>query len=281
MKFTKMHGAGNDYIYVNCFEEKVENVPEVAIKVSDRHFGIGSDGLVLIKPSEKGDFFMDMYNADGSRGKMCGNATRCVAKYVYDNKMTDKEEIALETLSGIKYIRVFTENGKVVSATVNMGEPELVCSKIPVLFEEEKAVDVLLEVDEKEYKVTCVSMGNPHCITYIDSTDKLEIEKIGPKFENHPLFPDRVNTEFVEIVDERTMKMRVWERGSGETLACGTGACASVVASILNGYFKKDENIKVILLGGELDICWDSKTNCVFMTGPATTVCTGEIEIDL
>ena len=280
MKFTKMHGAGNDYIYVNCFEEKVENPCEVAIKVSDRHFGIGSDGLVLIKPSDNGDFFMDMYNADGSRGKMCGNASRCVAKYVYDNKMTDKEEIALETLSGIKYIKVFTENDKVVSATVNMGEPELVCSKIPTLFEEEKSIDVPLTVGEKEYKVTCVSMGNPHCITYIQSTDELEIEKIGPQFENHPIFPDRVNTEFVEIVDEKTMKMRVWERGSGETLACGTGACACVVASILNGYFKKDENIKVILLGGELNICWDSETNCVFMTGPATTVCTGEIEID-
>lgn len=279
MKFTKMHGAGNDYIYVNCFEEKVENPGEVAIKVSDRHFGIGSDGLVLIKPSENGDFFMDMYNADGSRGKMCGNASRCVAKYVFDNKMTDKNEIALETLSGIKYIKIFSENGKAYAATVNMGEPELDSKKIPTAFDTEKAIDVPMVVDGKTFNVTCVSMGNPHCVTYIDDTDSLEIEKIGRKFENHPLFPDRINTEFVQIVDKNTLKMRVWERGSGETLACGTGASACVVASILNGYFNKDEDVKVILLGGELTIRWDSGTNCVFMTGPATTVCTGEIEI--
>lgn len=279
MKFTKMHGAGNDYIYVNCFEEKVENPGEVAIKVSDRHFGIGSDGLVLIKPSENGDFFMDMYNADGSRGKMCGNASRCVAKYVFDNKMTDKNEIALETLSGIKYIKIFSENGKAYAATVNMGEPELDAKKIPTSFDTEKVIDVPMDVDGKIFNVTCVSMGNPHCVTYIDDTDSLEIEKIGRKFENHPFFPDRINTEFVQIVDKNTLKMRVWERGSGETLACGTGASACVVASILNGYFNKDEDVKVILLGGELTIRWDSGTNCVFMTGPATTVCTGEIEI--
>ena len=279
MKFTKMHGAGNDYIYVNCFEEKIENPGEVAIKVSDRHFGIGSDGLVLIKPSENGDFFMDMYNADGSRGKMCGNASRCVAKYVFDNKMTDKNEIALETLSGIKYIKIFSENGKAYAATVNMGEPELDAKKIPTSFDTEKVIDVPMDVDGKIFNVTCVSMGNPHCVTYIDDTDSLEIEKIGRKFENHPFFPDRINTEFVQIVDKNTLKMRVWERGSGETLACGTGASACVVASILNGYFNKDEDVKVILLGGELTIRWDSGTNCVFMTGPATTVCTGEIEI--
>ena len=279
MKFTKMHGAGNDYIYVNCFEEKVENPGEVAIKVSDRHFGIGSDGLVLIKPSENGDFFMDMYNADGSRGKMCGNASRCVAKYVFDNKMTDKNEIALETLSGIKYIKIFSENGKAYAATVNMGEPELDAKKIPTSFDTEKVIDVPMDVDGKIFNVTCVSMGNPHCVTYIDDTDSLEIEKIGRKFENHPFFPDRINTEVVQIVDKNTLKMRVWERGSGETLACGTGASACVVASILNGYFNKDEDVKVILLGGELTIRWDSGTNCVFMTGPATTVCSGEIEI--
>ncbi|MBQ7654006.1 MAG: diaminopimelate epimerase [Clostridia bacterium] len=279
MKFTKMHGAGNDYIYVNCFEEEVNDPSAVAIKVSDRHFGIGSDGLVLIKPSEKGDFFMDMYNADGSRGKMCGNASRCVAKYVYDNGLTDKDEIALETLSGIKYIKIFTENSKAVAATVNMGVPELKAESIPVLFNKDTVVDEPLEVDSKTYGVTCVSMGNPHCVTYVEDTDSIEIEKIGPKFENHPVFPDRVNTEFVQIVDSKTMKMRVWERGSGETLACGTGACASVAASVLNGYFNKDEDIEVILLGGKLTIRWDSEIGCIFMTGPAETVCTGEIEV--
>ena len=279
MKFTKMHGAGNDYIYVNCFEEKVENPSEVAIKVSDRHFGIGSDGLVLIKPSDKGDFFMDMYNADGSRGKMCGNASRCVAKYVYDNGMTEKDEIALETLSGIKYIKIFTDGKKAVAAQVNMGSPELEAKKIPVIFDKENVINEKIDVDGNSYAVTCVSMGNPHCVTFVENTDEIEIEKIGPKFENHPIFPDRVNTEFVQTVDANTIKMRVWERGSGETLACGTGACASVAACIVNGYFKKDEDIKVILLGGELNIRWDSESGCVFMTGPAQTVCTGEIDI--
>lgn len=279
MKFTKMHGAGNDYIYVNCFEEEVKDPAAAAIKVSDRHFGIGSDGLVLIKPSENGDFFMDMYNADGSRGKMCGNASRCVAKYVYDNGMTDKDEIALETLSGIKYIRIFAKDGKAYAATVNMGAPELKPEKIPVLFDMEKVINEPLEVDGKTYGVTCVSMGNPHCVTYVEDTDGIEIEKIGPKFENHPAFPDRINTEFIQIIDSKRMKMRVWERGSGETLACGTGACASVAASVLNGYFKKDEEIEVILLGGTLKIRWDSESDCIFMTGPAETVCTGDIEI--
>lgn len=279
MKFTKMHGAGNDYIYVNCFEENVENPSEAAIKVSDRHFGIGSDGLVLIKPSDKGDFFMDMYNADGSRGKMCGNASRCVAKYVYDNGMTEKDEIALETLSGIKYIKIFTDGKKAVAAQVNMGSPELEAKKIPVIFDKENVINEKIDVDGNSYAVTCVSMGNPHCVTFVENTDEIEIEKIGPKFENHPIFPDRVNTEFVQTVDANTIKMRVWERGSGETLACGTGACASVAACIVNGYFKKDEDIKVILLGGELNIRWDSESGCVFMTGPAQTVCTGEIDI--
>lgn len=279
MKFTKMHGAGNDYIYVNCFEEQVTDPEKTAIKVSDRHFGIGSDGLVLIKPSEKGDCFMDMYNADGSRGKMCGNASRCVAKYVFDNKIVNKDEIALETLSGMKYIKVFVKDGKVFAAKVNMGEPELRAKEIPTLFESEEVINEPMMVDSKNYNVTCVSMGNPHCVTYVDDTDSIEIEKIGPKFENHELFPDRINTEYVQIIDDKTLKMRVWERGSGETLACGTGACACVAASILNGYFKNDEDIKVILLGGELTIRWDSESNCIFMTGPAETVCTGEIDI--
>ncbi len=279
MIFTKMHGAGNDYVYVNCFKETVKNIEDTARKISDRHFGVGSDGLVLILPSQIADFKMDMYNADGSQGKMCGNAIRCVAKYVYDNKMTDKNNIAIETLSGIKYIKVETENGKVSSATVNMGEPILRPRDIPTTFDVDIVVNKNITVEGVPIDVTCVSMGNPHCITFVPDVNALKLESIGPGFENHKSFPDRINTEFVEIVDNNTIKMRVWERGSGETLACGTGACASVVASILCGHCKKDEDIKVILLGGELIIRWDSASNNVFMTGPATTVFTGEIDI--
>lgn len=279
MNFTKMHGAGNDYIYVNSFEEKVDNINETAKFVSDRHFGIGSDGLVLILPSDVADFKMDMYNADGSQGKMCGNAIRCVAKYVYDNKMTDKKDIAIETLSGIKYIEVETENDKVVRATVNMGEPVLKGLEIPTTFDGDTVVKQNIKVNGENVEITCVSMGNPHCITYVDEVGGLDLEKIGPNYENHESFPDRINTEFIQIVNENTIKMRVWERGSGETLACGTGACASVVACILNGYCKKDQDVKVILIGGELTIRWDSKSNNVFMTGPATIVFTGNINI--
>ncbi|NCC86908.1 MAG: diaminopimelate epimerase [Clostridia bacterium] len=279
MIFTKMHGAGNDYIYVNCFEETVKNIQQTAIKVSDRHFGIGSDGLVLILPSQVADFKMDMYNADGSQGKMCGNAIRCVSKYVYDNKMTDKKDIAIETLSGIKYIKVETENGKVALATVNMGEPILSPPDIPTTFDGDIVVNKNITVAGKSVDVTCVSMGNPHCVTFVSEVSNLKLEDIGPDYENHKCFPDRINTEFVELVDNSTIKMRVWERGSGETLACGTGACASVVACVLCGHCKKDEDIKVILLGGELIIRWDSETDNVFMTGPATTVFTGQIDI--
>lgn len=279
MKFTKMHGAGNDYIYVNCFEETVEDPNALALKISDRHFGVGSDGLVLIKPSKAADFMMDMYNSDGSRGKMCGNATRCVAKYVYDNKMTDKTEISLETLSGIKYIKMnIGSDGKVESARVNMGEPILAAKDIPTMFEGDAVVDKPVKVNGQDYRITCVSMGNPHCILYIDDTDSLDIEKFGPHFEHYKMFPDRINTEFIQRVDSSSFKMRVWERGAGETLACGTGACASLVAGVLNGYYKKDEDVKVILLGGELTIRWNSEDNCVYMTGPAATVCTGEYE---
>ena len=278
MKFTKMHGAGNDYIYVNCFNEEVTDPESVSIKVSDRHFGIGSDGLVLIKPSDKADFFMDMYNADGSRGKMCGNATRCVAKYVYDNKMTDKTEIALETLSGIKYIKVSIENGKVVSARVNMGKPILKGAEIPTKFDGDTVVSQKLTIGENNYAVTCVSMGNPHCILYVDDVKSLDLPKIGPAFENHEMFPDRINTEFIHIISETEFDMRVWERGSGETLACGTGACASAVASILNGHCKKNTEIKVNLIGGTLYINWTDEGD-VYMTGPATKVCDGTIDV--
>lgn len=277
MKFTKMQGAGNDYIYVNCFTETVKNPEETAVRVSDRHFGVGADGLVLICPSENADFFMDIYNADGSRAKMCGNATRCVAKYVYDNKMTDKTEIALETLSGIKRIKITVQDGKAVAARVNMGAPILTPREIPTNFDGETVVSQNLTIDDTTYAVTCVSMGNPHCVLYTDDVHALDLSRIGPKFENHEMFPDRINTEFVHIVSETEFDMRVWERGSGETLACGTGACAATVASILNGYCKRDTEIKVNLLGGTLYINWTADGD-VYMTGPAETVCTGEID---
>ena len=277
MKFTKMHGIGNDYVYVNCFKETVENPSEVAVKVSDRHFGIGSDGLILIKPSEVADGKMEMYNADGSQGAMCGNGIRCVAKYMYDYGITDKTSISVETKSGIKYLDLTLKDGKVDTVKVNMGMPILKAAEIPVRFEKERVINEPVFVDGTEWRITCVSMGNPHAITYIDDVKGLEIEKIGPKFENHEMFPDRVNTEFVHVIDRKTVEMRVWERGSGETLACGTGACAVAVSSILNGLTEDEVTVK--LLGGDLKIFWDQKENTVYMTGSATTVFDGEIDI--
>ena len=277
MKFTKMHGLGNDYVYVNCFKETVEHPSEMAIKVSDRHFGIGSDGLILIKPSEVADGKMEMYNADGSQGAMCGNGIRCVAKYMYDYGITDKTSISVETKSGIKYLDLTIKDGKVDTVKVNMGTPILKAVDIPVRSEKEQVIDEPVMVDGKEWKITCVSMGNPHAITYIDDVKNLEIEKIGPKFENHEIFPDRVNTEFVRVIDRNTVEMRVWERGSGETLACGTGACAVAVSSILNGL--TEEEVTVKLLGGDLKIFWDRTENKVYMTGSATTVFDGEIDL--
>ena len=277
MKFTKMHGIGNDYVYVNCFKEEVPDPSQTAIKVSDRHFGIGSDGLILIKPSDVADGKMEMYNADGSQGAMCGNGIRCVAKYMYDYGLTDKTSISVETKSGIKYLDLTVENGKVSTVKVNMGAPILKAADIPVLCDTEQMVDQPVTVDGKEWKITCVSMGNPHAITYIEDVKNLDIEKIGPKFENHPIFPDRVNTEFVKVIDRKTVEMRVWERGSGETLACGTGACATAVACILNGLTEDEVTVK--LLGGDLTIFWDRKENLVYMTGSATTVFDGEIEL--
>ena len=277
MKFTKMHGIGNDYVYVNCFKETVEHPSEMAIKVSDRHFGIGSDGLILIKPSEVADGKMEMYNADGSQGAMCGNGIRCVAKYMYDYGITDKTSISVETKSGIKYLDLTIKDGKVDTVKVNMETPILKAVDIPIRSEKEKVIDESVMVDGKEWKITCVSMGNPHAITYIDDVKNLEIEKIGPKFENHEIFPDRVNTEFVRVIDRNTVEMRVWERGSGETLACGTGACAVAVSSILNGL--TEEEVTVKLLGGDLKIFWDRTENKVYMTGSATTVFDGEIDL--
>ena len=277
MKFTKMHGLGNDYVYVNCFEEKIDNPPAVARFVSDRHFGIGSDGLIMINPSKTADFEMEMYNADGSRGEMCGNGIRCVAKYVYDYGLTDKTQISVETLGGIKYLDLTVEDGKVSLVKVDMGKPELEADLIPIISEWEQVIDEPIEVDGKEYHMTGVSMGNPHAVIYVDDVKGLDLEKIGPKFENHERFPKRINTEFVHCIDRQTVEMRVWERGSGETLACGTGACAVAVSSILNNL--TDTQVTVKLLGGDLQIEWDREKDRVFMTGPATVVFDGVIDI--
>lgn len=277
MKFTKMHGLGNDYVYVNCFEEKIDNPPAVARFVSDRHFGIGSDGLIMINPSKTADFEMEMYNADGSRGEMCGNGIRCVAKYIYDYGLTDKTQISVETLGGIKYLDLTVEDGKVSLVKVDMGKPELEADLIPIISEREQVIDEPIEVDGKEYHMTGVSMGNPHAVIYVDDVKGLDLEKIGPKFENHERFPKRINTEFVHCIDRQTVEMRVWERGSGETLACGTGACAVAVSSILNNL--TDTQVTVKLLGGDLQIEWDREKDRVFMTGPATVVFDGVIDI--
>ena len=267
MEFTKMQGLGNDYVYVNCFKEKIENPSEMAVKVSDRHFGIGSDGLILIKPSEVADFEMEMYNADGSRGEMCGNGIRCVAKYVYDYGLTDKTSISVETLGGIKYLDLTVEHGKVTLVKVDMGTPILKPELIPIIAKGETVIDEPIMVRGKEYHMTGVSMGNPHDVVFMDDIKNLEIEKIGPLFENHERFPNRINTEFVNVIDRHTAQMRVWERGSGETLACGTGACAVAVACILNGLTENTVTVK--LLGGDLQIEWDREKNTVYMTGPA------------
>ena len=278
MKFTKMHGCGNDYVYVNCFKETIENPNEAAKFVSDRHFGIGSDGMICIHPSDKADFRMAMYNSDGTEGAMCGNGVRCIAKYVYDYGLTDKTTITIETKGGIKELDLTVEDGKVTWVNVDMEAPVLEADKIPVIYDEEKKViDKPVIVDGREYRITCVSMGNPHGVVFVDSVDDLDIEKLGPMFEHHPMFPDRVNTEFIQVVDDHTIKMRVWERGAGETLACGTGACASAYASYLNK--KTGKKVLVHLLGGDLQIEYDEEKHTIFMKGPATKVFDGEIDL--
>ncbi|MBR2256916.1 MAG: diaminopimelate epimerase [Blautia sp.] len=283
MKFTKMHGIGNDYVYVDCFQETVENPSRTAIEISDRHFGIGSDGLILIKPTDQADCEMEMYNADGSSGAMCGNGVRCVAKYAYDHGIVHKPTLSVLTGSGIKKIDLTIENGKAVMATVNMGSPILEAKYIPVISswfskkEDARIINAPLEVDGQVFEITAVSMGNPHAVIFVDRVKDLALPVIGPKFEHHPAFPDRVNTEFVEVLDSHTVRMRVWERGSGETLACGTGACAVAVACILNGKTDSSKPITVKLLGGDLQIEWNQEQNQVFMTGPATEVFHGEI----
>lgn len=277
MKFTKMQGIGNDYVYINCFEETVDNPNELSVKVSDRHFGIGSDGLILICPSDKADFKMRMFNSDGTEGEMCGNGIRCVGKYVYDNKMTGKTTVSIETLAGIKILELKTDGNEVTAVTVDMGEPVLIPEDIPIVFKGEKFISQPIETSEGTYYVTCVSMGNPHAVIYVDSVEDVDIEVEGPPMEMHEMFPNKTNTEFVELLNEKTLKMRVWERGSGETLACGTGACAVLVASVLNGKSPRKATVK--LLGGDLEIEWNEKDNHVYMTGRAEKVFEGEINV--
>lgn len=274
MKFTKLHGCGNGYIYVNLFEEKLENPAEMSVKVSDHHFGIGSDGLITIGPSDVADFAMRIYNADGSEAEMCGNGIRCVGKYVYDHGLTDKTNISVESQAGIKYLTLNVENGKVATVCVDMGEPILAPKDIPVTADGDMVIDEPISVGGTEWKMTCVSMGNPHAVVFVDDVKNFELEKYGPLFENHERFPKRTNTEFVHVISRTEADMRVWERGSAETWACGTGTCATVVACILKGY--TDREVLVHLVGGDLQIRWDEETNHVFMTGPATEVFSGE-----
>ena len=277
MKFTKMQGLGNDYVYVNCFKETIENPPEMAKKVSNRNFGIGSDGLIMINPSDVADFEMEMYNADGSRSEMCGNGIRCVGKYVYDYGLTEKEHISVETLAGIKYLDLTVEDGKVKLVKVDMGSPELVPENIPIVADGNRVIDEPINVNGTEYRMTGVSMGNPHAVVYVEDVKGLDIETIGPAFENHERFPNRVNTEFVKVLDRNTVEMRVWERGSGETMAWGTGACAVAVACILNGF--TEDKVTVKLLGGDLQIEWDKEADKIYMTGPAEVSFDGEINL--
>lgn len=280
MKFTKMHGCGNDYIYIDCFKETISDESEAAIKLSDRHFGVGGDGIILIKKGTQADFEMVMYNADGSRAEMCGNAIRCVAKYVFDNKYISSTEFSIESMGAVKYISVTVEDDKVVSAKVDMGAPILKAADVPVHSSKEKVIRERITVCGREFEMTCVSMGNPHAVMFIDEHPKdFNLDYYGAAFEcNTDVFPNRVNAEFAKIIDRNTIEMRVFERGTGETLACGTGTCATVVAAILNGYV--DNDVTVHLVGGDLQIYWSGDENdSVFMTGPATYVFTGEIDL--
>ncbi len=277
LQFTKMHGLGNDYVYMDAINQKIENRSELAKFVSDRHFGIGSDGLILICPSEKADFRMQMFNQDGSEAEMCGNGIRCVGKFVYDKGLTKKETITVETLAGIKTLVMTAKNGKIETARVDMGEPILEPEKIPVISNENPVKNLKLEVENKDFTFTCVSMGNPHAVTFIkEDVNKFDICKYGAKLEVNKAFPKKANIEFINVIDDKTLKMRVWERGTGETLACGTGACAVTVSAILNGYTKRA--VTVHLLGGDLKIEWNKNDNHVYMTGPATTVFEGKID---
>lgn len=277
IKFTKMHGLGNDYVYIDCTEEqKIKNISSLAQFISNRHFGVGSDGLILICKSDIADFKMRMFNYDGTEAEMCGNGIRCVGKFVYDKGLTKKDNITVETLAGIKKLKFNIKEENVETVEVDMGEPILEPDKIPVISEEAIVKNLKIKARENEFKFTCVSMGNPHAITIVDNTKDFNIEKYGPVLEKDEHFPRRANIEFIELVDKNNIKMRVWERGAGETLACGTGACASVVACALNGYIENEANVE--LLGGTLKIRWNKENNHIYMTGPATTVFEGEID---
>ena len=278
IKFTKMEGLGNDYVYIDCFKKQdIKNKQDLAKFVSNRHFGVGSDGLILIKESQIADFKMQMFNSDGTEAEMCGNGIRCVGKFVYDKGLTNKETVKIETLAGIKVLKLNVSNGKVETVRVDMGEPILEPKEIPVDFDKEPVKGLKINAIDREFDFTCVSMGNPHAITIVENTNTFDIEKYGPALEIDEHFPKRSNIEFIEVIDENNIKMRVWERGAGETLACGTGACATAVACNINGLTNRKVNIE--LLGGTLEIEWDKETNHVFMTGPATIVFEGEINI--
>ena len=277
LHFTKMHGIGNDYIYFNCFETEIKNPEELAVKLSDRHFSVGGDGIVLILPSNVADAKMRMFNADGSEGKMCGNAIRCVGKFLFDHGLTKKTTVTVETLSGIKTLNLTVDDGKVTLVRVNMGAAELAPDKIPVNLSGDKIVGLETKVGGTVHKITCVSMGNPHNVIFVDDPKSLDLEKIGPKYETDPLFPERVNTEFVRVTGKNEIEMRVWERGSGETWACGTGACATAVAACENGFCDKGADILVKLRGGNLIINYTDEA--VFMTGPAAYAFFGEVEV--
>ena len=279
LTFSKMHGIGNDYIYINCFQETVTDPEKLSIFMSNVRFGVGSDGLVLILPSEVADFRMRIFNADGSEAMMCGNATRCVGKYVYEHGMTDKTEVSLETNSGIKYLTLYVNEAtnEVDAVKVDMGKAILKPADIPVTDDGDRFIAKPVVVDGVSYDMTCVSMGNPHAVVFLPEIDSLDLEKIGPSFEHHPLFPNRVNTEFIRVIDDHTLQMRVWERGSGETFACGTGACAAAVASVLNGYCKREQEILIHLRGGDLRIIYHNDES-VTMIGPATFIFEGKME---
>lgn len=280
MKFIKMHGCGNDYVYIDCLKEKVENESLTAVVLSDRHFGVGADGLILIKKGVSADFEMVMYNADGSRAEMCGNAIRCVARYVYDSGYVNKPEFTIESMGKVKYISLILNGDEVEGVKVDMGAPILKPSDIPVKSDSQRVISEKITVGGRDFNMTCVSMGNPHAVMFIDESPRdFELEKFGPMFENNEIFPNRVNAEFAKVIDRNNIEMRVWERGTGETLACGTGTCATVTAAILNGY--TDNDVTVHLLGGKLKISWNGDENgSVFMTGPAQYVFSGEADIE-
>lgn len=275
MKFTKMQALGNDYVYINCIDQQLDNLTDLAIRLSNRHYGVGSDGMILICPSEQADFRMRVFNPDGTEAEMCGNALRSVGKYVYDYGLTSKTDVSIETLGGLKLLQLSVKDGKVAMITADLGPPVLEPKLVPVDFTGERCIDHPLDVAGSIFRVTPVSMGNPHAVAFVDDVDGFDLEKYGPAMEHHPFYPRRVNAEFAQVVDRQNLKMRVWERGTGETLACGTGCCVSVVGGVLTD--RCDRKVTVHQIGGELYIEWDAKTGHLFLTGPSTRVFDGEI----